>query len=79
MRIKKSLAGDAGFNHCLPGAARRKRRQLRDDCHGLALKRRAAGKIARQRRCEGFRALDASAPSASGLSRVGLHELLDKI
>ena len=29
MRIKKSLAGDAGLNHCLPGAARRKRRQLR--------------------------------------------------
>jgi hypothetical protein len=56
--LKRVWRGDAGLNHCLPGVARRKRRQLRDDCHSLALKRRAAGKIARQRRCEGFRALE---------------------
>jgi len=39
---------DAGLSRCLPGVARRKRRQLRDDCHALAFERRASGEIARQ-------------------------------
>jgi hypothetical protein len=39
----------AGLNHCLPGADRRKCRQLRDDCHGLAFERRASVEVARER------------------------------
>jgi hypothetical protein len=37
------------LSRCLRAAARRKGRQLREDCRSLALKRRASGKVARQR------------------------------
>jgi hypothetical protein len=51
------LARDAGLNHCLPGAARRKCRQLRKNCHGLAFERRASVEVARQPRGDAGRQL----------------------
>jgi hypothetical protein len=55
----RSHAGDAGLNDCLPAAAHRKRRQLREDRHALALKRCTPGKVSRQ-----------AAAKASARSRV---------